>query len=83
MERRLISNSVYNRLPVLLKELTINFEGREKDIVLLSSLAVLSNTFPNIKGIYDGDDIYPQLFVVIIAPAASGKGVMNYSRILI
>jgi hypothetical protein len=83
MERRLISNSVYNRLPELLKELTINFEGREKDIVLLSSLAVLSNTFPNIKGIYDGDDIYPQLFVVIIAPAASGKGVMNYSRILI
>ena len=35
MERRLISNSVYNRLPELLKELTINFEGREKDIVLL------------------------------------------------
>lgn len=83
MERRLISNSVYNRLPLLLQELTINFEGRERDIVMLSSLTVLSNSFPNIKGMYDGDDIYPQLYSVIIGNAASGKGVMNYSRILI
>ncbi len=83
MERRLISKEVYRRLPPELQELTINFAGREKDVVLLSSLAVLSNCFPNIYGVYDGDNVYPQLYVVIIAPAASGKGVMNYSRLLI
>lgn len=83
MERRLISEEVYGKLPVELQELTKDFEGREKDIVLLSSLTVLSNCFPNVYGVYDGNIVYPHLYVVIIAPAASGKGVMNYSRILI
>lgn len=83
MERRIINESVYNRLPKELQNLTQNFEGRERDIVLISSLVVLSNCFPNIYGIYDGDRVYPQLYGVIVAPAASGKGVMNFSRILI
>lgn len=83
MDRRLIYEGVYNRLPKELQNLTQNFEGRERDIVLISSLVVLSNCFPNIYGVYDGDRVYPQLYGVIVAPAASGKGVMNYSRILI
>ena len=83
MDRRKISEGVYNRLPKELQNLTQNFEGRERDIVLISSLVVLSNCFPNIYGIYDGDRVYPQLYGVIVAPAASGKGVMNYSRIII
>lgn len=83
MDRRLIYEGVYNRLPKELQNLTQNFEGRERDIVLISSLVVLSNCFPNIYGIYDGDRVYPQLYGVIVAPAASGKGVMNFSRILI
>ncbi len=83
MKNKLIENEIYNNLPVILKELTKDFSGREKDIVLLSSLGVLSNCLPNIQGYYDGDTIYPQLYVLIVAPPASGKGVMNYSRILI
>ncbi|CAA0143748.1 conserved hypothetical protein [Tenacibaculum maritimum] len=83
MERRLIEKSVYKKLPNTLKSLTDLFDGREKDIVLLSSLGVLSNCIPNVFGIYDGDTIYPHLYVIIIAPPASGKGVMNNSRILI
>lgn len=83
MDRRRVGLEVYNRLPEALKILTHNFEEREKDIVLISSLITLSNCFPNIYGIYDADRIFPQLYGVIIAPAASGKGVMNYSRTLI
>jgi Protein of unknown function (DUF3987) len=83
MERRIISEEIYVNLPEELKTLTEPFEGREKDIILLSSIGVLSNCLPNIYGIYDGTTIYPHLYVMIIAPAASGKGVMNYSRILI
>ncbi|HAO05422.1 MAG TPA: hypothetical protein DCQ50_00250 [Chryseobacterium sp.] len=48
---------------------------------MLSSLGILSNCLPNIKGNYDGDSVYPNLYILIIAPPASGKGVMNYSRI--
>lgn len=83
MEQRLISQEIYNQLPQQLKELTFNFQGREKDIVLLSCLAVFSNCLPNVYGVYDRDIVYPHLYVMIIAPAASGKGVMNYSRKLI
>ena len=83
MERRIIEKSIYNRIPEELIRLTKPFEGREKDIVLLSTLGVLSNCLPNIYGVYDGDTIYPHLYLMIIAPAASGKGVMNYSRLLI
>ncbi len=83
MERRLISKEIYQNLPEDLKSITESFEAREKDIVLMSSLGVLSNCLPNIKGYYDGDDVYANLYVLIVAPPASGKGVMNFSRILI
>ncbi len=79
----LIDEQVYKNLPSILKEVTVNFKEREKDIVLLSSLGVLSACLPNIKGTYDGHDFYPNLYTIIIAPPASGKGVMNYSRLLI
>ncbi len=83
MERRKIESSIYERLPQELKSLTENFVGREKDIVLLSSIGVLSNCFPNVYGVYDGNDVYPHLYTIIIAPPASGKGAMNYARLLI
>jgi hypothetical protein len=82
-ERGLIRSQIYSKLPKELQLLTEDFKGREKDIVLLSTLGVLSNCLPNIWGYYDGDVVYPQLYIMIIAPAASGKGVMNYSRVLI
>ncbi|MFK7000737.1 DUF3987 domain-containing protein [Flavobacterium oreochromis] len=83
MERRLIKDEIYNKLPLELQNLANNFEGRERDIVLISNLVVLSNCFPNISGVYHRDRVFPHLFALIIAPAASGKGVMGYSRILI
>jgi hypothetical protein len=83
MERRKIEEKIYRILPESLQKLTELFNDREKDIVLLSSLGVLSNCLPNVYGLYDGDTIYPHLYLMVIAPAASGKGVMNYSRLLI
>lgn len=83
IERKMLEDTLYTRLPESLKQLTESFNGRERDIVLLSSLGVLSNCIPNVNGIYDGDSIYPHLFVIIVAPPASGKGVMNNSRLLI
>lgn len=79
----MIKKEVYDNLPPMLQELTKNFEGREKDIVLLSCLCVLSCCMPNVNGIYGGYTVYSNIYALIIAPPASGKGVMNYSRILI
>ena len=83
MEKVLISDNVYKNLPELLKSLVVGFSEREKDIVLVSSLAVMSNCMPNIYGVYDGKDNLPHLYLMVIAPPASGKGTMGYSLELI
>ena len=83
LQSEYIPEVIYNHLPVVLKKMTNEFSGRERDIVLLSSIGVLSSSIPNVFGIYDGDKIYPNLFIIIIAPPASGKGVMNFSKILV
>ena len=78
-----IKQEVYENLPPVLKKLTDGFLGREKDIVLLSSIGVLSCCLPNFRCSYGGKDYNANLYLIIIAPPASGKGVMNYSRKLI
>lgn len=78
----LIKEDVYNNLPLILKSITDKFEGRERDIILLSSLGVTSACLPNVQGLYDNRIVYTNLFVFIIAPPASGKGVMNWSSVL-
>lgn len=83
IERKLLGDNLYKKLPGNLQTITEPFIGRERDIVLLSSLGALSNCIPSVYGAYDGDIVYPQLFVIIIAPPASGKGVMNNSRLLV
>lgn len=76
----LISKHVYDNLPNLLKGIAEPFEERERDVILLSSIVVLSNCIPNVYGIYDNKKYYPQLYLIIIAPPASGKGVMSFSK---
>ena len=78
-----IDDSVFESLPECLKTITNFFEERERDIVLLSSLGVISNCLPNVMGVYDGFEVYPNIYIAIIAPPASGKGVMNLSLWLI
>lgn len=83
MESKFIDNTVHNNLPAILKSITNDFDGRERDIVLLSSLGVLSSCLPNVYGLYAGKEVSANLYVIIIAPPASGKGVMTYSRMLV
>lgn len=78
----LFPDEVYELLPDLLKELTHPLKGRAKDIVLVSSLSVLSASFPNTKGIYRGKEYYPNLFTLIIAPSGSDKGRAEFAKIL-
>jgi hypothetical protein len=77
------NEEVFRALPELFKNLTEEFEGRERDIVLLSSIGAISGVLPNIYGLYGGSEVSANLYVVILAPAASGKGVMNNARKLI
>jgi len=78
-----IPESVYDNLPIFLKEITDQFgDRREKDVVLISCLVILSGCFPNIQGKYRNDWVGCNLFALIVAGAANGKGVAKYSKLL-
>lgn len=80
---KVIPASVYENLPEPLKEITSGFTGREKDVVFLSSLGVVSACLPNVFGVYAARKLSPNLYSFVIAPPASGKGVMDWTKALI
>ncbi|MFN4149911.1 MAG: DUF3987 domain-containing protein, partial [Candidatus Sericytochromatia bacterium] len=78
-----IPEVVYQNLPEPLKGITNNFTGRERDIILLSSIGAISACLPKVFGIYDMKKYNTNLYLFIIAPPASGKGIMNWAKKLI
>jgi len=79
----LIPLSVYRNLPSLLIRGTEVFDvRREKDVFLTGALAILSSCFNNVNGLYDNRVFHSNIFCFVIAPPASGKGVLNFSRAL-
>jgi hypothetical protein len=75
-----IPEYIYDVLPPTLKEACNVFKGRERDVFLTSALSVISGGLHNVSGLYGNDKVFSNLFSIIIASAASGKGVMKYSR---
>jgi len=78
-----IPKSVYETLPSLLKESCEVFDdAREKDVFLTSAISILSGCLPNVTGLYFSSTVYTHLFSFILAPPASGKGSLNYAKML-
>lgn len=70
-----LPEDIFPILPKFFKDLTSLYEDkRERDIVFLTSLTVISSFFPNYIGIYDNKKVCANLFTFIVAPPASGKG---------
>jgi hypothetical protein len=79
----LIPQSVYDNLPPILFQACQAFtEPRARDTFLTGALAILSGCLPNVSGLYSGNIVYPSLFSFILAPAASGKGALKFSKAL-
>ena len=76
----LIPDKIYDNLPPTLKEACNVFNGRERDVFFTSALSIISGGLHNISGLYANNKVFPNLFSIIIAPPASGKGVMKYSK---
>ena len=74
-----IPQAVYDNLPNILKTATERVDGRKRDILLTGILGVASGLL-SIQGVYKNEVTYPNLFCFIIAPAASGKGVLKYAK---
>lgn len=77
------SASVYDTLPDFLRRCCAPFDGHEKAVMLLGALAVLSGCFPGVGGIYNRRRFGLNLFALILAPAASGKGTLGFARRLV
>lgn len=76
-------NDLYNHLPDLLQEGSVAFtDTRERDVFLTGALAILSGCLPGVKGVYAGNEVFPNLFSFAIAPAASGKGALKFAKML-
>tara|TARA_R110001606_G_scaffold209615_1_gene356866 strand:+ start:3324 stop:5603 length:2280 start_codon:yes stop_codon:yes gene_type:complete len=78
------STSLIPQLPQLLQNMVMHSKtDKEKDLILLGAITTISACLPNLYGIYDGDKIYPNLFLFVSAPAASGKGKIKFCKRLV
>jgi len=79
-----IPKTVYHNLPNFLQWATAKATTPEdKDLLLLGSLAAISSCLPNIYGIYDERNVYPNLFLFVTAQASAGKGRLTLCRKLV
>ena len=71
---------VFDSLPEILTEgLRVARNDRQRDMLFLSMLTNLSACMPNVWMVYDDTDVYPHLFLSVIASSASGKGIMAHA----
>jgi hypothetical protein len=79
----LIPESLYLQMPQIIRDGAMAFtELRERDVFLTGALGILSGCLPGVKGIYAGQEVFPNLFSFIVAPAASGKGALKFAKML-
>ncbi len=77
----LIPEEVYTKLPRRLRRICEQTPDlRQRDILLLSTLAVLSGCLPRVMGRYDTGRYSPHLYFWLLAEASTGKGVMSSIR---
>lgn len=75
-----LSDELYSNLPDVIRPIFDSYEGSKRDFFLMSLLTSISGGLKNVCGRY-GDKIpYTNLFTFIVAPAASGKGIMNKAK---
>lgn len=73
------SSTISDALPKFFGPILDNAKNdKEKDILLLSSISTLSSVFYNVKTLYAGQELYPNLFFFLVGAPASGKGVLSH-----
>lgn len=79
-----IPDEIFENLPTSLRLCCSVVKSlRERDVVFLGALSLLSGCFPDVTGLYRKNTTAANLFVFITAPAASGKGALEETRYLV
>lgn len=73
----------FDQLPPFLQEICACFEEKDKQMLLLSTLTVISSVLPNVYGLYNQQTVYPNLFLYVLGKAGSGKAEMRWTQKLI
>jgi hypothetical protein len=77
----IIPDEVYDTLPDILRQGALAFtDNRKRDVFFSGAIAILSGCLPKVTGVYAQERVYPHLYTFIIAPAASGKGVLKNAK---
>jgi len=78
------SDEIYLNLPPFLQKATLPIsDKRQKDVLLLGLISALSGLPNKMEGLYHGRKYKPNLFSFIIAPPASGKGILKYVNVVL
>ena len=81
VQKKTIPDKFYSALPESIKTPVMLYEGRERDYFTLSLLSLLGATLQNnVRGRYNKSISHCNLYTMIVAPPASGKGVMNDAK---
>lgn len=76
-----IPDEVFEALPHIIKEGARAFtDKRKRDVFFTGAISILSGCLPNVTGVYFQERVFPHLYTFIIAPAASGKGVLKNAK---
>ena len=79
----LVPDELYSKMPDIIRNGAAAFSQlRERDVFLTGALPILSGCLPGVKGVYDGQEVFPNLYSFAVAPAASGKGALKFAKML-
>ena len=80
MEASCLPDWIFDALPEMLRKgVSITANKRQRDMLLLSMLTNLSGCMPNVRMLYDDTYIYPHLYLAVVAPSSTGKGIMSHA----
>ncbi len=75
------SDKVSEQLPLFLKNVVAKANSpQDADMLILGTLTVISACMPNVYGLYDDREVFPNLFLFVTAQASAGKGRLSLCR---
>jgi hypothetical protein len=75
------NNNEHQQLPDLLKRtIDLGESQREKDLILLGTLALISGCLQKAHGYYKKRKVHANLYLFVVGPAAGGKGILTFVK---
>ena len=69
--------------PLMMRVLECADTEMDEDLLLLGALTAVSSCLPHVRGVYGGRKTYSNLYLFVVASAASGKGKLGMCRKLV